>query len=559
MDQALLQELLSGQSGLGLMEALSGLQGPIVPMSGGQVGPFGFSPYAGQANLLGGGGGFSGGGEGFGAPSPGVGAGDPSLGAQIGLGALGGGGANFLGGGGGGGEEQFGGGQVASATGGTTGDILGAIKAALSVGKTLQQAFDLFGGGAPGSFAMSDTTRSAFEAQRAGERQDFSSFLGGGAATSPMLGQLGAGPLGGANVPWETFAGPGTTFSNTLSGGAGGFGGMSPDAWQAMTGGAAEGAGAAGSSLAALAPYLSALGIAGGLFGAGQGFLGGQNDPRQYASAAGGLAGAGLGTAALAGALAPAMASGIGAFIAPAVGALQTSVFRGPDEPHAAREAKEVREAGEVGGGLGTQLSFAMSPSEMYQMLTDAGSGATSYSRKNPILIDVGGQRMTDLGEAGFFSAISQNPNALNVSLQAGVNPGYLTDINEGIRRAILRQTALLGAREQYPSLGTALEGRLGEERHRAGAARLAHIEKFRGGHMLDEYGNIQYGAPTRAERPWDMPALAAPSGLPPVLAALFGELGPIAWEGQQAAPGPAGPVFNPWEYPMSSYNLGGP
>src|SRR3990167_2361001 len=296
-----------------------------------------------------------------------------------------------------------------------------------------------------------------------------------------------------------------------------------------------------------------------GCLGAGQGFLGGQNDPRQYASAAGGLAGAGLGTAALAGALAPAMASGIGAFIAPAVGALQTSVFRGPDEPHAAREAKEVREAGEVGGGLGTQLSFAMSPSEMYQMLTDAGSGATSYSRKNPILIDVGGQRMADLGEAGFFSAISQNPNALNVSLQAGVNPGYLTDINEGIRRAILRQTALLGAREQYPSLGTALEGRLGEERHRAGAARLAHIEKFRGGHMLDEYGNIQYGAPTRAERPWDMPALAAPSGLPPVLAALFGELGPIAWEGQQAAPGPAGPVFNPWEYPMSSYNLGGP
>src|SRR3990167_5769870 len=146
--------------------------------------------------------------------SPGVGAGDPSLGAQIGLGALGVGGANFLGGGGGGGEEQFGGGQVASATGGTTGDILGAIKAALSVGKTLQQAFDLFGGGAPGSFAMSDTTRSAFEAQRAGERQDFSSFLGGGAATSPMLDQLGAGPLGGANVPWETFAGPGTTFSN---------------------------------------------------------------------------------------------------------------------------------------------------------------------------------------------------------------------------------------------------------------------------------------------------------------------------------------------------------
>lgn len=492
MDQALLQELLSGGSGLSLSGGLSGLQGPIVPLSGGQFGPFGFSPFAGEGNILGGGGGFGGGGGPLGPTPIGPGAAEASLGAQIGLGALGGGtgalGQGF------GGDEGGPSPTVASATGGTSGDALGTLMKTLGLGKQGLEVFQKLFGGSPGSFARDPGSEGAFQAQRAGERADFTGALGqglGGLSAAEMgqltglLGPLQAGEFAGPGAGASSLSGlfdaftPGTAaylqpggagftaglpsgglFGPEAAGGvAAGFGGTAGGVGAGLSGlgseavsaggalgagaGAGTGIGAAGAGTAALQaiPYLGAL--------AGIGMTALGDEPAHIKA---------LDAAAYAGAP---FTFGLTALI-PTIAELTglKGLLRGKQKvPHAVREARELqRHAGQAQGFAG-EIQGATDLDTLYQTLLRHQTGYVGGT--SPQAVNVGfpgrdylglyggggpapGQRPDPWTQAQFFQNVTERPGDLFAGIQAGVRPDMLTGMNTSLADLIRGQVSRL-------------------------------------------------------------------------------------------------------------------
>ena len=442
--------------------------------------------------------------------------------------------------------------RVAPAAGGDGGpsevaQAISATRQALAASKFLEPILR-----APtGSFARDPGSEAAFQAQRRGEREPFTATGIEAGALGPFVlsPEVVSGASGGMAVPAgfdPSQAVPFEVSPEILSGASGGAGalgaGLGPATYGAQI--AAEGGaqglrtlGATGAGAAESGGLTSGLGqlIGPALSAAQIGMSASQGDP---VGAGAGALNLGLGLAGL-GYLAPAVAALAGAF--------KTSVLRSPPESHAAREFKEVGEAiqNAMSGG---QISFAMSPTELYDTVVAGGSGSTGGQRRTATIVSfeglpgVVGRGEGNISEEGFRRALRESPEHLRVSMQAGVNPRFLAGTNESIRRAILRQGMLLDAAEDYPSVRQSMESRLAEEQNRAGAARLAHIERFRGGQTLDEYGNVQYAAPIEAYRPETLPpSPPIPQDIPPEIGSLLSSLPPVAW-----TPRPPSPTQSP-------------
>ena len=261
-------------SGLGLYSMLSGLGQGVPPLSGLTMGALGFSPFAGEGNILGGGGGFgqTGGGMLPGqTPQPGLS--DEALGLSGGM--IGGGALGF----GGGALGQMGGAgtamtnqpsPVAGAGAQTSGDIMGLIKTAAGVGKVAQDAQALLQrlfGQQPQQPGLE-----SYDQWLAGTPTDVS-----GLSFESVPSQTPS-PLAGTSA--GTGYAPFTPEFASQQLGSQGFGNMSPDAWQAMQGGGGFGGAIPTESLYGIEAGLGGTAgqTAGDLTGAAMGnVLGGSN------------------------------------------------------------------------------------------------------------------------------------------------------------------------------------------------------------------------------------------------------------------------------------------
>ena len=465
----MIQQLIAQFQGQGLGDPTgilpaSGIPQPV-PLSGLPLGASGLG-FPGETLLAGLGGGMGGGPMGqiptppaeFGGPAPMLG---PIGGGALGQGGYGGFGGGFQQG------PATGPQEVPGAAATTSGDVLETLQQAMGLGKT---GFDLFQKLFPTAPEMSPATRAAFEAQRAGERADFSAFMPGSAIPA-WATEFGAQMAGQAVPSGLTGISPGATFTGnilpptvsipagmTAAGAAGLAGdvGLAAEAGMGLAGPAATGAGAGagatgvGAGAAGLVGNIAqALPYLGALAGIGTTIAG--DEPAHIKA---------LDAAAYAGAP---FTFGLTALL-PTIAELTglKKIFRGkPDIPHAVRESRELqRHAGQAQGFAG-EIQQAQTLDQLYKTLLAHQTGYVGGT--SPQAVDVAFPGRNYLGlynlepnqpggpirpdpwtQEQFFQAVRERPGELSAGIQAGVTPSMLTGMNASLADIIRSQVAQL-------------------------------------------------------------------------------------------------------------------